>query len=191
MPWHSQFGEDRWLFENGYCGREGNFCEVGAYDGVSGSNTLAFEEMGWKGICLEPDPELAAQCHRNRQARTFNCAAGSEQGIGNFYVNHNDRGTSSLLPSDWKPIQVTVLPLSHLLSKYVGPLDLLSIDTEGTELDVLVGLRQFRPRIMIIEFWTQPNPPRLEVIQEAARSLGYHQIHQTEANALFEKDPNV
>ena len=34
----------------------GLFVEVGAADGVVGSNTLAFEQLGWTGVLVEADP---------------------------------------------------------------------------------------------------------------------------------------
>ncbi len=36
------------------------FIDIGAFDGVEISNTYALERMGWKGICIEPIPEVFA-----------------------------------------------------------------------------------------------------------------------------------
>jgi hypothetical protein len=45
----------------------GFFIEAGANDGVNQSNTLYFEKnLNWKGILIEPIPELAQQCKENR-----------------------------------------------------------------------------------------------------------------------------
>ena len=56
--------------------REGFFIEAGANDGVSQSNTLYFERYrSWKGLLIEPIPELAAQCRKNRPGCLVeNCA---------------------------------------------------------------------------------------------------------------------
>ena len=47
--------------------RRGFFVEAGANDGVSQSNTLYFERyLGWRGLLIEPIPELWEKCRRNR-----------------------------------------------------------------------------------------------------------------------------
>ena len=55
---HSQFDEDRIL--NGiFAGKSPGICvEVGANDGVHGSNTLFFEKLGWQCVLIEPNPML-------------------------------------------------------------------------------------------------------------------------------------
>jgi FkbM family methyltransferase len=56
--YQSQMGQDlflnRWFFHN----REsGYFVDVGAFDGISGSNTSYFEKhLRWKGVAFEPNP---------------------------------------------------------------------------------------------------------------------------------------
>ena len=68
----SQEGQDRIILdlffrENGEYKRGGIFIEVGAYDGVTISNTLLMErELGWTGLCLEPIPERFTQLRNNR-----------------------------------------------------------------------------------------------------------------------------
>src|SRR5437868_11670811 len=47
--------------------RRGFFVEAGANDGVDQSNTFYFEKyMGWRGLLVEPIPELAERCRANR-----------------------------------------------------------------------------------------------------------------------------
>ena len=55
----AQNGEDRWLDTYFQGKREGYFVEVGAYDGVDLSNTYHFEQIGWHGVLVEPDPDNA------------------------------------------------------------------------------------------------------------------------------------
>src|SRR6202008_2120463 len=56
--------------------RRGFFVEAGANDGVTYSNTLFFERFrGWRGLLVEPLPELAARCRKNRpRCLVENCA---------------------------------------------------------------------------------------------------------------------
>lgn len=187
MSWHSQFGEDKWLFEQGLCGVSGTFCEVGAYDGVSGSNTLAFEEMGWTGVCVEPDPAFAMLSAHNRKASTLACAIGTGGSFQLFHVNQADRGTSGL--KRIKTGNHIVVPVCRLddLFLLTGAPDLLSVDTEGSELEVWDTIGGYRPRVVIMEFWTQPNPPQSESIVKQMTADGYQEVHRTEANLIFVK----
>ena len=56
--YQSQMGQDmflnRWFFKNR---GPGFFIDVGAFDGIPGSNTSYFEKhLKWKGIAFEPNP---------------------------------------------------------------------------------------------------------------------------------------
>ena len=43
--------------------KNGFFIEVGANDGFAQSNTYYFEKLrGWKGVLIEPIPDLYAKC---------------------------------------------------------------------------------------------------------------------------------
>ena len=50
----AQFGEDRILWQVFRRRPSGYFIEVGAYDGVTLSNTYFLEQMGWCGLLVEP-----------------------------------------------------------------------------------------------------------------------------------------
>jgi len=55
--YHAQYGEDKILHtifnkKNGYC------IEVGGFDGITGSNTLFFEGLGWRCVIVEPMPDF-------------------------------------------------------------------------------------------------------------------------------------
>src|SRR5262245_59004648 len=59
---------------------DGIFVEAGANDGLRQSNTLYFEKYrGWTGLLVEPVPELAERCRRNRPGCVVeNCALVAE-----------------------------------------------------------------------------------------------------------------
>lgn len=184
---HAQFGEDLWVHANLTNIPIRTFAEIGSYDGVESSNTLAFEKLGARGICVEADSEMAAKCLKNRISATYCCAIGKQTGTELFYVNHAARGNSGLARPG-TPENVRVYTLYEVL-KLAGlmQLDLLSIDTEGTELDVIAGMGPIRPEIIIAEFWTQPNPPVPDAIKAGIEPLGYKEAHRTDANLIFTK----
>lgn len=180
MKYYSQAGEDLWILEN-LKPPIGTFCEVGAFDGVMSSNTLLFEELGWTGICIEADPFLAAQCQKNRKAVTWCCAVGMET-HGTFYINDQDRGLSGF-ERPGRPVQVLIRHLDWLLG--YKNVDLLSIDTEGTELEVWLSIGELRPRIVIMEYQTCNDPPKDKEIVEAMTRSGYVESRRTPHNIIF------
>src|SRR4051812_26857466 len=70
MEYYSQCGQDRFIDQQVFKERtQGTFMEIGAYDGVTFSNTVAFERFrNWTGICIEPIPERFHMLAANRKA---------------------------------------------------------------------------------------------------------------------------
>lgn len=81
-PYFSQAGQDEYLDRVVFHGRRGGrFAEIGAYDGVTGSNTLFFEKSrGWSGLLVEASPRLYAEVLRNRDTPCLNVAVAAEFG---------------------------------------------------------------------------------------------------------------
>jgi FkbM family methyltransferase len=156
--------------------RGGVFVEAGANDGLAQSNTLFFERhRGWTGLLIEPIPELAAQCRRNRPRCVVENVALVPFGFATptiemQYCNlmsvvrgsfpsaeeetaHVARG-SKIQGIATYSIRVPVAPLSVILDRNgYTHVDLLSLDVEGFELRVLQGIdfERHRPIHMLIE----------------------------------------
>jgi hypothetical protein len=90
-----------------------------------------------------------------------------------------------------RKITVPVIPLVMLLQRFNPPgLDLLSIDTEGTELDVweslAIGpLQLHKPRIVVMEYRTCDEPPQDVPIVERMTRDGYKEVSRTLCNLIF------
>ena len=168
--YYSQNGEDciLWaLFENQ--STPGFFVEVGALDGMRFSNTYSFEQAGWSGVCIEAHPDYISPLRRNRpNAVVVHAAVGDEdKETVSFYAN--SRGSFSTLdPSlenefrkygkyftGWEIKQVRLCTLNTILSQAHAPvpIDIVSVDIEGTEINVLQGfdIDKYRPRVLVIE----------------------------------------
>ena len=173
--YHSQNGEDYLLSSFFGFKQQGFYVDVGAFDGVHLSNTLTFEQQGWLGICIEPNPDYFARCQQARPRSTcIHAACISDPSVDAISFYQEELGLLSGTTSDrdydiqaryqkrgleftgFNQIQVPATTLNTLLSSYVPPqskIDFISIDVEGTELDVLRGLdlNRFRPRVLVIE----------------------------------------
>jgi FkbM family methyltransferase len=162
----AQFGEDEILAAL-FGGRTGGTClEVGGHDGVTGSNTLRFERLGWRCVIVEPVPALADAIRRQRTCVVAECAASSAEGVACLQVADGAESMSSLRPSPeharrvaelggrWTPLRVRTRTLDSILAEAgIEELDFITIDVEGHELEVLRGfsLATFRPRVVIVE----------------------------------------
>lgn len=155
--------------------RDGFFIEAGANDGLSQSNTYLLERFhGWRGLLIEPIPELAAQCRINRpRSVTVNAAlvANSEtkyvsmkaahlMSKVNTFSNEDEAMAYVRLASEAQnltgihDVDVPARTLSSILQEAgTKEIDLFSLDVEGYEMEVLRGLDLSRhvPRYILVE----------------------------------------
>jgi hypothetical protein len=72
----------------------------------------------------------------------------------------------------------------------IKTIDLLSLDTEGSELEIwgTFDYRKWNPRIVIVEFYTSglPQPDSSAAVRETFAACGYHEIHSTPGNLIWE-----
>jgi FkbM family methyltransferase len=168
--YYGQFETDKKI-EQYFLGKiNGNCVEVGAAQGIAASNTKYFEDIGWYCLCIEPIPELYNQLTKNRKnALNFAVSDYTEKNkiFAKVLLDNNDCTAISSLNIDQRlfqahqvksvhEIRVNVDTLDNLLEKYFTTneqIDFVSIDTEGTELDVLKGfsLNKWNPYLLVIE----------------------------------------
>lgn len=157
-------------FERGF------FVEAGANDGLDQSNTRYFEKYRkWRGLLIEPIPELARQCRRNRPRCLVEHCALVPFDYPNNTVEMRYCNLMSLVKGAMKSdemdmahvqlgcdvqglatyeLQVPARTLTSVLKQHaVTRIDCFSLDVEGFELNVLKGLDLdcYRPAWMLIE----------------------------------------
>lgn len=71
---------------------DGQFVEVGAYDGEQLSNTVGLADLGWRGLYIEPVAEYAARCRRRHERNPAitveQCAIGDAPGTAQIELAH-------------------------------------------------------------------------------------------------------
>ncbi len=170
---------------------QGYFVEVGANDPQALSQTWHLEQRGWSGILVEPQPDLAARLRERRKAQVYAVACSAPADAGKTMTLHLAGIHSSLDPalniSTELPagaIEVPIRTLDDILmeAKAPAPLDFVSIDVEGLELDVLAGfdLARWRPRLMLIEDLAM----NLR-LHRALRARGYKWVRRTGLNGWY------
>lgn len=173
---YSQFGEDKFMeriLPNSYAGGGGVCVDVGAEDGITGNNTYLFEKKGWRCLCIEPNPDTYKVCSSVRK-ECINVAISNEDDykvlpftIFSTGSKRNESAISSLKPdprlasssklkvNGSRTVNVVSRTLASVLNEAAFPpvIDFISIDTEGTELDVLKSMdfNKYTVKYLIIE----------------------------------------
>ncbi len=141
----------------------GFYVEVGANHPTEGSQTWHLEQLGWNGILVEPQPDLAAFLVTERKRATvFPVACTSPEQAGQVLSLHVDGARSGLNRERMAPgskaeyvIAVPTKTLDGILNEAQAeaPIDLLSIDVEGHEIEVLSGFdfQRWQPLLILIE----------------------------------------
>jgi FkbM family methyltransferase len=191
QPFHSQWGEDRWLAEHFDIPNLGVFVDIGAGDGVHGSNSLYFENLGWRGLCVDADPRNHGPLRR-RCCAVDTCAVSATPGLWPFGMYTPKPSWSGLhrQGADYREILVECRPLEDLLQQWcIDQIDLLSIDVEGTELDVWDSFDHagHRPAIVIVEFDDDHPQRHRRAVHQHLGPDTYRLVHQTPANLILQR----
>jgi FkbM family methyltransferase len=147
----AQLKQDMFVLDELGYKRDGYFVEFGATNGVDLSNTYLLEkEMGWKGILAEPakvwqDALVASRkccisfdCiwSKSNEELEFNEVEAADLSTIDVFSNGDEHAKTR---TEGKKYNVYTRSLLDLLNKYKAPkeIDYLSIDTEGSEFEIL------------------------------------------------------
>jgi FkbM family methyltransferase len=148
---YSQLGEDIFLFQNFFNVRvdDAFIIEVGAYDGVTYSNTFFIEEYsGGRSILVEPSPISFRKALVNRpQSACYQLAISADYWVREFSGSSPVSGIISNMTSQYverwginkmNKYNVLTIPMNVLTDlECVKYIDFISIDVQGGEFDVL------------------------------------------------------
>jgi FkbM family methyltransferase len=141
---------------------KGFYVDVGAYHPTDGSNTYFFYKRGWRGITIEPNRRNRFLFKICRPKDThITCGVSNQEGEYDYYM-FSKPGLNTIDSSVAKKknsyliqkTKIPVLTLSYIFEKNsVSNIDLLSVDTEGNDLNVLESndWNKWKPRVIIVE----------------------------------------
>jgi FkbM family methyltransferase len=168
----------------------GFFVEVGANHPTRGSQSWHLERRGWRGVLVEPLPENAERLRAARTAAVFAVACSSPENAGQtlpFYAADALSGLDRERMAPWASPEVIDVPVRTLDSvlEEAGaprPLDFLSVDVEGHEVEVLRGFdfACWAPRFILLEDHVA-NLSRHRFM----KAHGYRLVRRTELNGWY------
>jgi len=161
---YAQTGEDRVIdYYVGYPG-SGFYVDVGCHLPARNSATMRLYRRGWRGLCIDANPECIRRFRKLRPRDTCVTAAVSDAVGERVFTEFKDADLSSLSDDfvatrDPSRIvarrRVTTVTLTALCRRHAVPerFELLVVDCEGHDLEVLrsLDLDAFRPRIVAVE----------------------------------------
>ena len=207
---YSQHGEDSIIFnllKELEFNHPGTLLDIGANDGITYSNSRMFiETLGWGGILIEPTTNCAESLNSlyfdNNNIDVFNVAIAEEDGETTIFLGslHNEgvNQVSTLNEVEknyWERnrnvryeseiVKTSTLKTILSQSKFKS-FDIISIDTEGKDLEILkqVVENNLQPLFIIFEY-----NDNNDVLRNADALLGngYSKIHTNGINAIYKK----
>ena len=203
----SQCGEDLIIESLLPSKKDGFYVDIGAHHPIKYNNTLLFHNKGWKGINIEPNPskKWLFKLLRNKDIN-LTMGVGPEKTEKDLYIF--DESTLSTFDKNsaeefekighriLKTIKIPIVPLKEILSEHAGDreIDILSVDTEGYDLEVLKSgdWDKFRPHFVILETleYREGNTGKKlnDTYDVYMSGIGYNKIADTHINTIYEKN---
>jgi FkbM family methyltransferase len=187
----SEIGQDKWVIFKMFPGvKDGFFLDVGSGHGTIGSNTKALEELGWKGVCVDPFPTHM----EGRTCVMEKAVVSSNAGQVVKFHTHSGLGGIADTLGKWKEeaakspaVELTTTTLGELLARTQAPsyIHFLSLDIEGAELEALKGIPfdKYRFGAMAIEH-NDEEPKRSDLVK-FLEEKGYRRVHTFRQDDFF------
>lgn len=175
----------------------GKFLDIGASNGELFSNTRALVELGWMGVLVEPSiiafSHLLRKYGGNPQIRLVHAAIGKGWSLSLFWDQPSVEGFATTEPSNrikWSErgqkflpdYYIPEIPLSWIFLMFGPSWDVVSIDTEGTSVDIFRTwpLATFRPLVFIVE-----HDGQIESCLDHAEIHGYELLERNAENLIL------
>ena len=182
--------------------RNGFFVEIGAYDGVSFSNTYLLEAVGWRGLLVEANPERFEECvkarpysrcvkaaivgegGRKRISLTVPIGDGGVDALAFTEASERHRRRVARATTETREIETRAMTFDELLDGHQGRIDLISIDVENAEFAALHGMdiTRWTPELFIVEDNSMGRDRR---VSDYLAQFGYIERLRLSANVFY------
>ena len=193
----AQYAQDivAYLFFKGKT--DGFYIDIGANDGFSGSTTYWAEQIGWKGICIEPQKTAFERMKKVRKCTMYNCAVSNYSQENVEFIMFPNKDTRSGLANSMSQRHIEVartfsnMEKTFVSTKVFGDImndfpnvnyvDFLSIDTEGHEMQVLqsIDFGKFKFGLLTIETTDKSD------VTKFVENNGYKKLMVAGSDVLF------
>lgn len=180
----------------------GFYIDIGASHPRTGNNTRRFYGRGWRGINVEPDGTTFAKLSRDRKRDVnLNIGVGRARAKKPFYSFDASNLSTFSAEAARRAMEngftlkgesvVEIRTLADILEEHhpSGDIDIMSLDTEGWELEVLEGndWTRFKPEIICIETGSKHagDDATREGLDDYLGRRGYIKVFGNELNSIF------
>lgn len=182
---------------------DGTFIEIGAFDGISWSNTYGLAQLGWDGVYVEPVLKYFNKCRQNHanhpRVHVLNALVSSARRRMQIHIREGDIATVDerfikemhLENSAIEELEAVTLDDVLQQMEISAGFELLVIDVEGHEPDVLKGfdVELYVPQMIIIETHEKSTYSLLNhnvgFIDGYMHEHGYVKIYADHINSVF------
>lgn len=174
--------------------KTGMFLDIGAWNPTDKSNTRALYERGWAGVMFEPSPgpmrQLIDAYGKDSRIRLVSAAVSvTSELIARMHISDDALSTTEQKEYEkWRKdatfngtLIVPVMTVRDVIA-FFGEFDFISIDTEGTSVDIFEEFLRLgvRPACICVEY----NDRKAEAIAYAQKCQ-FDPIHENENNLIF------
>lgn len=176
----------------------GRYIDVGAFNGLKGSKTKYFEDIGWEGIAVEPHPISFLELESNRTCEKENILITDYDGESNFNWSEQAPMTSRIdmsgyrcrihEMSDVQEAQLECMTITSLCEKYLWEkVNFLKIDAEGSDWAVIKGIDFAKLSIDFIAFemWGNHKPEEYALAIDKLQENGFVQIWEDRSDYYY------
>lgn len=166
--------------------------DIGAYDGITFSNTVALLQKGWKGVMVEASPQVFTALQRNMEGLDVQLCQSCivlEPVIGMIPFWDNAGAVASNNEAHvekWKDHaefqKIMVMPVHYkaILSTYGTDFDMVDIDIEGESANLFFAMFPLMPSV---DLWVVEHDGRKQEIIDLC--VGFDVLYENGENVIL------
>ena len=207
---YSQLGADLIAYALHKGKKDGFYVDIGAHNGVDISNSLLFENLGWRGFCVEANPKTFERLRKNRKCDCYNLAVFSKN-VGKMRLATTSADALDSLEVNLTPkhkkrmqfeggrdenlqfVEVQSASFGEIMAKYpsITHIDFMSLDIEGGEFEVLKGIDFDKYTFSLMAIEHNGVAEAIKKITALLESKGYKMLFFNAWDFLFVPDDRL